>query len=74
MSLVSGCKAYQLFTSYKTGIHLGGNVAAQRVFSFQNIHYTQVSKSMKKGEALVPSIEDDTVAETVIIPHIGGDF
>lgn len=72
IALVSGCKAYQLYTSYKTGIHLGGNVAAQRVFSFQNIHYTQVSKAMKKGEALVPSYEDDTVAETVIVPLVGG--
>lgn len=69
---VSGLKAYQLFTSYKAGIHLGGNTASQRVFSFQNIHYTQVSKSMRKGEALVPSLDDDTFAEKVIVPLVGG--
>ena len=67
-----GLKAYQLFISYKTGIHLGGNIAAQRIFSFQNIHYSQVSKPMKKGEALAPSADDDTVAEKIIIPLVGG--
>jgi len=70
---VSGVKAYRLFTSYKTGIHLGGNTASQRIFSFQNIHYSQVSKPMKKGEALVPSVDDDTVAEKVIVPLVGGN-
>lgn len=70
---VTGFKAYHLFTAYRTGAHLGGNVAAQRIFNFQNIHYSQVSKSMKKGEALVPSSDDDTVAEKVIIPLVGGN-
>ena len=28
---------------------------------------------MKKGEALVPSFDDDTVAEKVIIPLVGGN-
>lgn len=71
-SSVAGLKAYQCFISYKTGVHLGGNVAAQRIFSFQNIHYSKMSKSSKKGEGLVPSNEDDTVAEKIIIPLVGG--
>lgn len=70
---VTGFKAYHLFTAYKTGAHLGGNIAAQRIFNFQNIHYSQVSKSMKKGEALVPSADDDTVSEKIIIPLVGGN-
>lgn len=71
-SIVATYKAYQLFTSYKTGMHLGGNVAAQRIFNFQNISYLEVSKSMKKGEALVPLTEDETISQKVIVPLFGG--
>ncbi len=69
---VAGLKAYQLFVSYKTGVHVGGNVSSQRVFSFQNIHYTHLSKSSKKGEGLTPSVDDDTFANKIIIPLVGG--
>lgn len=69
---VMGLKAYHFFTSYKTGIHLGGNVSAQRIFNFQNIHYTQMSKPMKKGEGLTPSADDETFAKKIIIPLVGG--
>lgn len=72
VSGISGYRAYQLFTSYKTGIHLGGNVAAQRIFNFQNIHYSKMSKPSKKGEGLVPMSDDDTIAERIIIPLVGG--
>lgn len=71
-SELSGYKMYQLFVSYKKGVHLGGNVSAQRIFSFQNIHYSQMSKSSKKGEGLVPSTDDDSIAEKIIIPLYGG--
>lgn len=71
-SSVLGLKAYTLFTSYKTGVHLGGNLSAQRIFNFSNIHFSLMSKQMKKGEGLVPNREDDTVAEKIIIPYSGG--
>ncbi|MBQ7133467.1 MAG: type VII secretion protein EssC [Ruminococcus sp.] len=71
-AIVTTYKAYQLFTSYKAGMHLGGNVAAQRIFNFQNISYMEVSKPMKKGEALVPLAEDDTISQKVIVPLFGG--
>lgn len=70
---VAGLKAYQAFVSYKTGVHLGGNTAAQRIFSFQNIHYTQLTKASRKGEGLVPAASDDSMAEKVIIPLAGGN-
>ena len=68
---VAGDRIYNLFTSYKTGVHLGGNLSAQRVFNFQNIHYTQMSKTMKKGVGLVPMPDDDSSAEKIIIPVYG---
>ncbi len=72
VSSVAGIKAYVSYVGYKSGVHLGGNVASQRVFNFQNIHYSKLSKTAKKGEGLVPSYEDDTVSELIIIPHFGG--
>ena len=71
-SKVAGIRAYTSFISCKTGVHLGGNVAAQRIFNFQNIHYSKLSKTSKKGEGLVPSYEDETVSKVVIIPLFGG--
>ena len=62
--------AYKSFVGYKTGVHLGGNVSAQRIFTFQNIPYAEQSKAMKKGFGLVPSAEDDTVSEQVVIPVV----
>lgn len=69
---VGGYKVYQYFTSYKTGVHLGGNVSSQRIFNFQNIHYSQMSKSSKKGEGLTPSKDDETIAQKLIIPLVEG--
>ena len=71
-SKVAGIRAYTSFIGCKTGVHLGGNVAAQRIFNFQNIHYSKLSKTSKKGEGLVPSYEDETVSKVVIIPLFGG--
>ena len=73
VSLLTGQKAYHLFVSYKTGVHLGGNLSAQRLFNFQNIHYSQMSKASKKGEGLVPLSEDESVAEKIILPLYGGN-
>lgn len=70
----AGIKAYVSYVGYKAGVHLGGNVAAQRIFNFQNIHYSKLSKTSRKGEGLVPSAEDDTVSELIIIPHFGGQI
>ena len=68
---VAGDKVYNLFTSYKTGVHLGGNLSAQRIFNFQNIHYSMMSKTMKKGVGLVPEPDDDSSVERIIIPLYG---
>ena len=71
-STLTGQKAYHMFISYKSGVHLGGNLSAQRLFNFQNIHYSQLSKAAKKGEGLVPSADDESIAERIIIPLFGG--
>lgn len=69
---LTGRRAYTLFTSYKTGVHLGGNLSSQRIFNFTNIHFSVMSKQMKRGEGLTPSCEDESVAEKIVIPYFGG--
>jgi len=73
-SVAAGYALYQLFTGYRTGVHLGGNVSAQHIFNFQDIHYSELSKSYKKGVGLAPAPEDDTVSVKVIIPLLEGDL
>lgn len=68
----AGLKAYSHYVSYKTGVHLGGNLSSQRIFNFQNIHFSVLSKQMKKGEGFVPDADDDTKALKIIIPYCGG--
>ncbi|WP_455718435.1 type VII secretion protein EssC [Anaerosporobacter sp.] len=72
VSTLSGYRAYNIFTDYKKGMHLGGNVAAQRLFNFNNIPYMEQSKVMKPGIALTPSTEDESIAMKVVIPLARG--
>lgn len=71
-SLLLSQKTFKIFAEYGTGIHLGGNVAAQRVFSFGNIPFAQQGKVTKAGSGLVPHAEDASIAETVILPVVKG--
>lgn len=68
---MAGYKAYGFFTGYKKGVHLGGNLSAQRNFSFQNIPYGELGKSLKKGVGYVPDEEDNTVGRKIVIPLVG---
>lgn len=71
-SVFAGMKAYTHFVSYKTGVHLGGNLSSQRIFNFQNIPFSMMSKQSKKGEGLVPDADDDTKALKIVVPYCGG--
>lgn len=65
---ISGYRAARLFTGYKRGVLLGGNPAAQRIFSFRNIPYGEMNRTMKKGLGLVPEEEDETEARRIVLP------
>ncbi len=65
-------KGFQIFTGYKMGIHLGGYLGMQTVFSFSNIPYNELNKAMKKGIGVTPSKKDCNVADTVVIPWFRG--
>ena len=64
-------KAYKLFVGYKTGVHLGGNTAAQRIFEFQNIPFSQASRIMRKGMGYAATGEDGNEAEKIVFPLYG---
>ena len=68
---LSAYKAYTLFTGYKKGVHLGGNLSAQRTFSFQNIPYGELGKVQKKGIGYVADEEDNTTGRKIVIPLAG---
>lgn len=70
---VYGRKLYNNMVSYKTGIHLGGNTAQQKLFSFTNIPFVEQNKAMKTGIGLYPSAEDSGVAKRLIIPAAKGE-
>lgn len=62
----------QIFMGYGTGVHLGGNAAAQRTFHFSDLTYAEQSKVGKPGIAWVPP--DETAGTVrVILPFMGED-
>lgn len=67
-SILPSYRAYSLFISYKKGIHIGGNLNMQKIFSFQNISFTQQTKTMKKGRGYVPDNEEESIGREVVIP------
>lgn len=66
----SALKAYANIVSYKTGIHLGGNVAAQRLFDFSGLSYQEQSKATRPGQGLLPSNGYGAAPTEVIIPNM----
>jgi S-DNA-T family DNA segregation ATPase FtsK/SpoIIIE len=69
---VYGQRVYSNITGYKAGVHLGGNIASQRIFSFNNIPYMEQGKSLKIGIGLTPLKEDETFGRKVVIPLARG--
>lgn len=69
LSKAVGTRLYEYFLKYKTGIHFGGNVAAQRIMNFDYVPYAEQSKALKPGIAMLPSNEEEDVRK-VIIPLV----
>ncbi len=74
ISSVAGYKLYMNMISYKTGIHLGGNTSAQRLFQFSNIPIHEQTKTTKPGVGLSPMCEEPGTAEEVILPFVKGSL
>lgn len=63
---VAGLTIYNTFVKYKTGMHLGGNVMAQRILPFDHVPYTEQSKTYKPGTAMLPTHEEDDTTMVVL--------
>ncbi|MBS6395731.1 MAG: type VII secretion protein EssC [Clostridiales bacterium] len=68
----AGYKVYQNLVSYRTGIHLGGNVNGQRIFQFGNIPFQEQGRVTKAGVGLAPSSDDSAMAERLVLPLVRG--
>lgn len=60
-------KAFKLFVRDKVGIHFGGNVAGNRIFSFDGIPYKEQSKVQKAGLGITASSLGDS-CNTIVVP------
>lgn len=63
---MTGFGVYNLFTAGRNGMHLGGNVAAQRILTFDHITYMEQGKSMKPGIAMLPTNEEEKTTAVVL--------
>lgn len=75
VSSLSGIRIYENMVRYKKGIHLGGNVAAQKIFNFDYIPYMEQGKALKAGIGILPSGEEVMTTSKVVIPYMkrGGE-
>ena len=67
-----GRKIFNHIISYKTGIHLGGLTASQRIFDFSALPYSEQSKATKPGTGLIPPDEFTPTIQEVVIPLLKG--
>lgn len=73
VSTIAGYRLYMNMIAYKSGIHLGGNTVAQRLFQFNNIPFQEQSKTSKPGSGLVSLYEEPGTAERVVLPLVKGE-
>lgn len=59
-------KVFKLFARDKNGIHFGGNVAGNRIFTFDGVPYKEQAKVLKPGIGITMSTMDS--CKTVIVP------
>lgn len=63
---VSSYSLYNIISSYKTGIHFGGNVFRQKVFDFSSMPFSEQSKTFKAGIGLSVSALSGEVSKIII--------
>lgn len=68
---VMGKDVYEKFIRHKTGIHLGGNVMAQRIFEFNGMPFTEQSVVEKPGIGAVPPTDNEPYHK-IVIPLVKG--
>lgn len=72
LTQLSGKTLYERMISYKTGIHLGGNVAQQRILDFNAMPFMEQAKTLKPGIGLLPQDIEHPAPRRVILPRFRG--
>ncbi len=68
----AGRTLYMNMVSYRTGVHLGGNLSSQRIFQFGNIPFQEQSKVMKPGNGYASNSADSQNADRIVLPLVKG--
>lgn len=63
---VAGKDAYEAFIRSKMGVHFGGNVAAQRIFEFGNMPFSEQAAVDKAGIGTIPPTESAPYCKIVV--------
>lgn len=63
-----GYRIYDLFVSYKTGIHFGGKVIDNQLLSFDYIPYMEQNKQEKVGVGIISDVYDEKSARKIVVP------
>lgn len=63
----TGLSVFNSFVKDRNGMHLGGNVAAQRSLNFDYISYAEQTKAQKPGIAMLP-MHDEERTTMVVVP------
>ena len=66
-----GKDVFERFISVKAGIHMGGNVAAQRILEFDGMPFGEQTRSEKPGIGLVASTDGQSY-HRIVIPLVKG--
>ena len=66
VNAAAGRRAYKLFTEDKRGAYFGGNVNAQKLFSFDDMPYMEQLRPEKAGVAMLPMTEEETVRKVAV--------
>ena len=70
--MLTSRKLFSTFIGYRIGIHLGGNISGQKIFSYSNISYQEQARVLKPGTGIAPMPSDNSRAVMVAIPQARG--
>ena len=70
-SQVSGYDVFINFSSYKTGIHFGGNFYNNPFMEFSYLSSKELTTIEKAGIGQLPEIDEENTARKIVVPLIG---
>jgi len=69
-SILMSYKAYNNFINARKGVYTGGSLSTQKIFNFQNIPYTELSRNLKKGTGYISDDYEEGSGIQIVIPLV----